>query len=161
MKKHSPILRASTLLILLSLAGCGGGGGGGGGNGASANSNGNNSPSLGNGPALSAPTIPENETDHSVSVSTGSAVSSSSVAWLPPTQNVDNSAFTDLVGYKIYIGSEPGRFKVVRELKEPGLTEYVLESLPAGKYYVGMTAVNSQNIESPLSNVVVRVVDGS
>lgn len=43
-------------------------------------------------------------------------------------------------------------------LKEPGITEYVLEDLPAGTYYVTMTAVNSNNIESAFSNVVVKVV---
>lgn len=77
---------------------------------------------------------------------------------MPPTRNTDNSKFSDLVGYKLYIGSEPGRYSIVRMLKEPGITEYVLEDLPAGTYYVTMTAVNSNNIESAFSNVVVKVV---
>lgn len=106
-----------------------------------------------------------NEVQQPVSTDTNfsseSKSTTSAVTWLPPTQNVDDTAFSDLIGYKIYIGSKPGRFEIVRELKEPGLTEYVLEGLSPGTYYVGMTAVNSQNIESPLSNVVKRTVGGS
>lgn len=150
MKKRYPTTSVlSTLMIFVFLTGCGGGGGGGSGN---ASAGGNDSrPSLG-GVSTPATTITSN---------TGSQATSSAITWLPPTQNVDDSAFTDLVGYKIYIGSEPDRFEIVRELKEPGLTEYVIEGVPAGTYYVAMTAVNSQNIESPLSNVVVKVVGDS
>lgn len=155
------------LAVFLLLAGCGGGGGGSGSKLGSGNSS--NKPSsvktsipanqAGQSPAVTS--SPVSEADQSASVNSDSRSVSSNITWLPPTQNVDDSAFTDLVGYKLYIGSEPGRFEIVRELQEPGLTEYVLEDLPAGTYYVGMTAVNTQNIESPLSNVVVRVVGGS
>lgn len=136
----------SALLLSLYLAGCGGGGGGGGGAGGQTSTDDKASNSAGT----------ENN-----AVDAGTQPDSSTITWLPPTENVDSSAFTDLVGYKIYIGSEPGRYKTVRMLEDPGLTEYLIEGLPAGKYYVAMTAVNSQNIESPLSNVVVKVVNDS
>lgn len=165
-----------TLLFLLFAAGCGGGGGGGGGGSVSGGNGGNgsvsNSPSASKSPSpvgtpapiSQAPVetpAPVNAPDAPVgSTVATSPETSSTLTWLPPTENVDDSAFTDAVGYKIYIGSQPGRYEIVRELQDPGLTEYVIEGVPPGTYYVAMTTVNSENIESPLSNVVVRVVGG-
>ena len=164
MNKHiSTISALPALVMFLLLTACGGGGGGG--SSSTGGDAGGNGPSLGDGASLGGSSPSVNKVEQPIpadsNVSSGAKSTTSTVTWLPPTQNVDDTAFTDLVGYKIYIGSEPGRFEIVRDLKEPGLTEYVLEGLPAGTYYVGMTAVNSQNIESPLSNVVKRTVGGS
>lgn len=169
MKRHfSRIGVLSTLLFSLFVAGCGGGGGGGSGNkSVSGNSSGsvngsasvseNSAPVETPAPASPSP-APVNAPDDSTAAA--SPETSSTLTWLPPTENVDESAFSDAVGYKIYIGSQPGRYEIVRELRDPGLTEYVIEDVPPGKYYVAMTIVNSENIESPLSNVVVKVVGG-
>lgn len=165
MKRHfSRISVLSTLLFLLFIAGCGGGGGGG-----SGNVSGNGNSSLNKNPApvekpapvSSNPAPIETPSPDAPADSTAaSSGTSSTITWLPPTENVDDSAFTDAVGYKIYIGSQPGRYEIVRELRDPGLTEYVIEDVPPGTYYVAMTTVNSKNIESPLSNAVVKVVGG-
>lgn len=175
MKRHfSRIGVVSTLLFSLFVAGCGGGGGGGSGNksvsgsgsgGVSASANVSENPAPVETPAPANPSPAPVETSAPVNAPDDSTVAaspetSSTLTWLPPTENVDSSAFSDAVGYKIYIGSQPGRYEIVRELRDPGLTEYVIEDVPPGKYYVAMTIVNSENIESPLSNVVVRVVGG-
>lgn len=168
-KRFSRMCASSALLCFIFLAGCGGGGGGGGNASKSQAPVGISETSM---PVTevavetSAPvTEVADEVSAPVTESPSPTVSvdpgrdmSSTIAWLPPTENMDASTFTDLTGYKIYIGSELGRFEMVRALEEPGLTEYVLEDLPDGTYYVAMTSVNSQNIESPLSNVVVKVV---
>lgn len=173
-ERFSRIGVSSALLFFFFLSGCGGGGGGGGSNNVSGSVNGNGNKSISQNPApveTPAPTgeipapvdtaAPVNEPANPI-VSTGpdSRADSSTIAWLPPTENADDSAFTDPVGYKIYIGSAPGRYEIVRALQDPGLTEYVIEDVPPGTYYVAMTSVNSKNIESPLSNVVVKVVGG-
>lgn len=180
MKRHfSGMSVLPTLLFLLFAAGCGGGGGGGGGGGSVSGGNGGNgsisnspfaskSPSPVGTPVPASPGPAPVETPAPVNAPDAPAGStaaigpetSSTLTWLPPTENADDSAFTDAVGYKIYIGRQPGRYEIVRELQDPGLTEYVIEDVPPGTYYVAMTTVNSENIESPLSNVVVRVVGG-
>jgi hypothetical protein len=39
-------------------------------------------------------------------------------------------------------------------LDNPGLTRYVVDTLPAGKYYFAVAAYNSKGIESSLSDEV-------
>lgn len=172
MKRHfSRIGVLSALLFSLFVASCGGGGGGGSGNksvsgsssGVSTSASENSSPVETPAPVNPSPAPAETSAPVDApgdSTAAASPETSSTLTWLPPTENVDESAFSDAVGYKIYIGSQPGRYEIVRELRDPGLTEYVIEDVPPGKYYVAMTIVNSENIESPLSNVVVRVVGG-
>ena len=78
--------------------------------------------------------------------------------WLPPQSNTDGSVATDLAGYVIYWGTEPGAY--VREVRidNAGLTAYVVESLPPATYYFAATAFNSAGIESDFSNEVMHSV---
>ena len=76
------------------------------------------------------------------------------LAWEPPTQNSDGSTLTDLVGYKIHYGTASQNYTATMALDNPGLTRYVVDNLPAGKYYFAVAAYNSKGIESTLSNEV-------
>ena len=44
------------------------------------------------------------------------------ISWIPPTQNTDGSALTDLAGYRIYYGTSPSSLNQNVELSNPGLT---------------------------------------
>lgn len=76
------------------------------------------------------------------------------LSWEPPTQNSDGSALTDLVGYKIHYGTASQDYTATLALDNPGLTRYVVDSLPAGKYYFAVAAYNSKGLESSLSDEV-------
>jgi hypothetical protein len=76
------------------------------------------------------------------------------LAWEPPTQNSDGSTLTDLVGYKIHYGTASQNYTATMALDNAGLTRYVVDSLPAGKYYFAVAAYNSKGIESGLSDEV-------
>jgi hypothetical protein len=76
------------------------------------------------------------------------------LAWEPPTQNSDGSALTDLVGYKIHYGTASQNYTGTVAVDNPGLTRYVVDNLPAGKYYFAVAAYNSKGVESTLSNEV-------
>jgi hypothetical protein len=76
------------------------------------------------------------------------------LAWEPPTQNSDGSTLTDLVGYKIHYGTASQNYTATMALDNPGLTRYVVDTLPAGKYYFAVAAYNSKGIESSLSDEV-------
>jgi Putative Ig domain len=76
------------------------------------------------------------------------------LTWLPPTQNADGSPLTDLAGYRIYVGQNPGHFSRVITLNNPGLSAYVVENLAPDKWFFTMTSVNSRGQESRRSAIV-------
>ncbi len=80
---------------------------------------------------------------------TGSA--SLTIAWNAPTQNADGSPLTDLDGYRIHYGTSPGDYSDTIELNSPGVTSYVIENLAPGSYFLAMTSVNADNLESDYS----------
>jgi len=87
-------------------------------------------------------------------VSTGSTT----LSWMPPTQNSDGSPLTDLAGYKIYFGNESGNYHTSIQIDNPGLALYVVENLTPNIYYFVLTAINSSGVESQFSNEVSKLV---
>jgi hypothetical protein len=76
------------------------------------------------------------------------------LGWEAPTQNSDGSPLTDLVGYKIHYGVKSQDYTGTVALNNASLTRYVLDTLPAGKYYFAIAAYNSKGIEGSLSQEV-------
>jgi hypothetical protein len=77
--------------------------------------------------------------------------------WLPPTDNTDGSTLTDLAGYNIYYGTSPGSLTNVISNVDIGLSTYVIENLQTDTtYYFSMTAINTNGVESDLSNVISK-----
>lgn len=70
------------------------------------------------------------------------------LAWNPPTQNADGSPLTDLAGYRIYYGTTPGDYSETIAINSAGITRYMIEDLAPGRYYLAMTSLNSQSMES-------------
>jgi hypothetical protein len=89
-----------------------------------------------------------------VATATGSAT----LTWMPPTQNTDGSALTDLAGYKIYWGQSQGTYPNSVTLNNAGLTSYVVEQLTPATWYFVATAINSQGMESAFSTAASKVV---
>ena len=80
----------------------------------------------------------------------------STITWLPPTENTDGSAITELNSYNIYYGTSPSDLANKIEVNNPSITEYVIEDLDSNTtYYFAVTAVSNQNMESTFSNVVI------
>ncbi len=73
------------------------------------------------------------------------------LSWTAPTLNTDGSPLSDLAGYNIYYGTEPGNYSVTIHVDNPGLTTYVVEYLTPNDYYFVVTAINSNGIESRYS----------
>lgn len=83
---------------------------------------------------------------------------SATLSWTPPTENTDGSALTNLAGYKIYYGRSKDSLSEVVEIKQPGLTTYVLEDLSPATWFFTMTSYNSDGVESSRSEVVSKTV---
>jgi hypothetical protein len=87
---------------------------------------------------------------------TGSAVT---LLWQAPLENSNGSTLTNLSGYKIYYGAAPGNYSNAIPVANAGLTTYVVDNLPPGKYYFAVTAYNSAGEESSFSPEVATTVD--
>jgi hypothetical protein len=85
-------------------------------------------------------------------------IGSVTLSWTAPTLNTDGSPLTDLAGYKIYYGTEPGHYRETIQIDNPGLTIYVVEYLSPNTYYFVVTAINSSGIESQYSGEASRQV---
>jgi hypothetical protein len=80
------------------------------------------------------------------------------VSWQAPTQNVDGSALTDLAGYHIHYGSASGSYTNSIQVANPGLTSYVIQSLPTGTYYFAVSAYTTAGVDGNLSAEVMAAV---
>jgi hypothetical protein len=81
--------------------------------------------------------------------------SSVTLSWMPPTENEDGSALTDLAGYRIRYGDSSGSYSNTISLNTAGLATYVVEGLLPSTYYFVMSAINSRGVESQPSNEAV------
>ena len=75
------------------------------------------------------------------------------VQWLPPTQNTDGSALTNLAGYRVYYGTTTTNLDHTVTISNPGLARYVIGDLPPATWYFAMTAYNTNGQESDRSQI--------
>jgi putative Ig domain-containing protein len=86
----------------------------------------------------------------------GAAARNVTVSWMPPTENTDGTALTNLSGYRIMYGTESGKYTGSVEVKNVGLTNFVIENLPTDKkYFVTVKATTADGRESAASNEAV------
>ena len=114
--------------------------------------------------SASAPTTVADQAGSTTSGSTTSpptsgANSSVTFSWVPPTENSNGSALTNLAGYKIHYGTASEDYSEVVALNNPSLNRYVFDSLPKGTYYFAITAYNSAGIESTLSGEITATLN--
>jgi hypothetical protein len=95
----------------------------------------------------------------SVTVSAQQGNGTATLSWTPPTENTDNSALTDLAGFKIYYGTAPGSYSETIDVPSAGITSHVVENLGAGTWYFIVTAYNSLGIESAPSDEVSKTIN--
>jgi hypothetical protein len=86
------------------------------------------------------------------------AVGSVELSWIPPTENTDGSALTDLAGYEIRYGRSATTLDEKIDLSNPSLSRYLIENLPAGTWYFTVAAVNSQGLSSAPSDVASKTI---
>jgi hypothetical protein len=83
---------------------------------------------------------------------------SAELSWTPPLENTDGSVLTNLSGYKVYYGTSPDALTQVKAVGNAGLTRYVIDDLPGGKWYFAVTSVASDGAESQRSPVVSTTI---
>lgn len=80
------------------------------------------------------------------------------VSWTAPSQNTDNSALTDLAGFKIYFGTFPGEYDNSITVNSVGLSSVLVENLGTADWFFVVTAFNSSGIESAYSKEVFKTI---
>jgi hypothetical protein len=88
------------------------------------------------------------------------AVSNGSVTvtWEPPTENTDETPLDNLVGFRIYWGTDPYALANLVTIVDVVNAAYRFDDLPPGIYYFGTTAINSFGVESDISDLAVMAV---
>lgn len=89
---------------------------------------------------------------------TAAAEGSMELSWTAPTENEDGSPLTDLAGYKVYWGTEPGNYTESITIENPSVVTYVIDNLVPNTYYFVATAVNAAGEESEYSAEAVGTV---
>jgi hypothetical protein len=82
--------------------------------------------------------------------STGSAT----VNWVPPTQNTNGSALTNLAGIILYYGTAPASLTQSVKLASSSQISYTIANLTAGTWYFGGVAYTNTGVQSAMSPVV-------
>ncbi|HEB54745.1 MAG TPA: hypothetical protein ENI98_00285 [Gammaproteobacteria bacterium] len=89
----------------------------------------------------------------------GSSNGSVTLSWMPPTENTDNTALSDLAGFKIFYGTTPGVYPNSIDIKNPSISSYIIDNLPSNTYYFVIAAYNSAGISSAYSNEATKVIN--
>lgn len=81
------------------------------------------------------------------------------VHWVAPTENTDNSALTNLSGYRVYFGDSMNNVKAQSVWVDASNTQVTIDGLSQGvTYYFSVVAVNDEGLESDLSNVASKTI---
>ncbi len=86
------------------------------------------------------------------------ALGSAVISWMPPTQNADGSALTDLAGYRIYYGRTRDQLDQTVPISSPGITTHVVDNLSPAVWYFAMTSLNSRGVESERSGTASKTI---
>lgn len=76
------------------------------------------------------------------------------VSWIPATERVDGSLLDNLHGHRIHWGTEPGEFTDSMFVEGEEITAVVIEGLLPASYYLAATSVDTDGMESALSNAI-------
>lgn len=87
-----------------------------------------------------------------------STASSVTLSWVRPTQNVDGTTLTNLIGYKIYYGKVSGQYANSVSVGSPSITSAVVESLAPATWYFAIKAVTSSGTQSDYSAQLSKTV---
>jgi hypothetical protein len=83
---------------------------------------------------------------------------SATVSWIPPVENEDGSALTNLAGYRLRYGRSNTDLDQAVPINNPGINSYVIDNLSPGTWFFGVIAVNSVGTESTLSNLASKTI---
>lgn len=154
------VLFVASLLVIFGLTGCGDGGG-------SSKPKPQSAAAVADAPATAPATVPEPTvptpsqpvpTPEQPIAIVADVIGSATVQWAAPQANTDGSSLQNLAGFTIVYGTSANDLSKSIRIDNPSIDQYVVEQLPAGKYYFGVKAHDSTGAESALSNLMTKVI---
>ena len=87
----------------------------------------------------------------------GSESNGAYLSWLAPSEREDGTvlSLTEIAGYRVYYGEKPGEYTNSIDIHDRTSVHMALDSIPAGLYYVAVTAIDTAGRESALSSEIV------
>ncbi len=80
------------------------------------------------------------------------------LGWSPPTHNIDGSPLTNLAGYVVHYGTRSTALKNKISVASATATSVEITSLSPGNWSFAVSAVNTANVESPISPIVGKTI---
>lgn len=80
------------------------------------------------------------------------------LSWTAPIENTDGTALTNLSGYKIYYGMTQNNLDSYQTIPNASVTAFIVENLTVGTWFFAVAAVNSQGMESAISNIASKTI---
>jgi hypothetical protein len=76
--------------------------------------------------------------------------------WLAPEFRQDGTPLSvdDIAGYKVYMGNDDSDMDVIAFVNEPSANSLEVEDLSRGVYYIAISAIDENQLESPISDAV-------
>jgi hypothetical protein len=90
----------------------------------------------------------------SVAAGTTSTTGSATLNWVPPTQNTNGSALTNLAGIILYYGTAPASLTQSVQVASTTQTSYTVANLAAGTWYFASVAYTNTGVKSAMSALV-------
>jgi hypothetical protein len=86
----------------------------------------------------------------------GGGGTNADLSWVAPTERVDGSVLvlSDIAGYRIYYGLEPGVYHNQIDVNDHTATQVQLSGLLSGEYFIVMTTIDTNGRESSFSQEV-------
>ena len=80
--------------------------------------------------------------------------------WIAPAARSDGNALSlsEIASYTVYFGTSAGDYPYSAAIEDASATNLDIPDLPAGTYYLVITATDNQGQESGYSNVAVKKV---
>ena len=78
--------------------------------------------------------------------------------WMPPTENNDGSALTNLAGYTVYYGTDRNDLSQSVKVSNPGLASYSVTGLTSGTWYFAVTSYSADGVESTRTTTVSTTI---
>lgn len=76
--------------------------------------------------------------------------------WVAPEFRQDGTPLSldDIAGYKVYMGNDDSNMDVIAFVDEPSANSLEVEDLSRGVYYIAISAIDENQLESPISDAV-------
>ena len=79
------------------------------------------------------------------------------LSWMPPTTNTDDSALTNLSGFRVYYGTNANALTQTIDIQNASISSYVVDDLSPATWFFAVKAI-ADGIESDFSTVVSKTI---